>query len=129
MQASKRETKVEAGRCESCLGTGETPTDYGVVDCPDCGGSGVLPTRNVLVEWRVRDIERGLTHGRAVAAEDLRWLMAELRNARTALTEIIALAHDANDPDSIALKIRFAANRALGMYEVSRASRPDSDVT
>jgi hypothetical protein len=125
MQASTRGTKAEAGRCESCLGTGETPTDYGVVDCPDCGGSGVLPTRNVLVEWRVRDIERALTNERPISPEDLRWLMAELRNARSALTDIIALAHDANDPDSIALKIRFAANRALGMYEVTRAPRRD----
>ena len=31
----------------------------------------------------------------------------------------VRLTHDANDPDSIAVKIRFAANRALGIYEVS----------
>lgn len=101
------------------MGTGEAPTDYGVVDCPDCGGAGVLPTRGVLVEWRARDIERALNADRAVSAEDVRWLVAELRAARTSLTEIIALAHDANDPDSIAVKIRFAANRALGIYEVT----------
>jgi hypothetical protein len=129
MQTGTRESggeRAQSGRCESCLGTGETPTDYGVVDCPDCGGSGTLPTRNVLVEWRARDIERALTNDRPVASEDVRWMLAELRAARTALTEIIALAHDANDPDAIAVKIRFAANRALGMYEVTpAASKPD----
>jgi hypothetical protein len=37
-----------------------------------------------------------------------------------ALTEIIALAHDAQDPDHIANKIRFTANRALGIYAISK---------
>lgn len=104
--------------CMSCHGTGEAPTDYGVVDCPDCGGSGVLPTENVLVQWRSADIERALGAGRTPEAADVRWLLEELRRARKALTEVIALAHDANDPDAIAQKIRFAANRALGMYDV-----------
>lgn len=103
----------------SCQGTGEAPTDFGVVDCPDCGGSGVLPTSNVLVAWRSSDIERALGAGRAIGDADVKWLLSELHRARKALTEIIALAHDANDPDAIALKIRFAANRALGMYEIA----------
>lgn len=102
----------------SCHGTGEAPTDYGVVDCPDCGGSGVLPTANVLVQWRSADIERALGAGRNADAADVRWLLEELRRARKALTEVIALAHDATDPEGIAPKIRFSANRALGMYDV-----------
>jgi len=93
-----------------------------MVDCPDCGGAGFLPSRNVLVEWRARDIERALSRGRTAENEDVRWLLAELRAARRALTEIIALAHDAHDPDQIALKIRFAANSALGMYDVVPAN-------
>lgn len=104
--------------CNSCLGSGETPTDYGLVDCPDCGGSGVLPHRSVLVEWRARDIERALSKGAAITPEHARWLLAELRSARNALTEIIALAHDTEDPDAIGQKIRFTANRALGLYDV-----------
>lgn len=108
--------------CNSCLGSGETPTDYGLVDCPDCGGSGVLPPRSVLVEWRARDIERALAKGSAVTPEHARWLLAELRSARRALTEIIALAHDAEAPDAIGQKIRFTANRALGLYDVVPAS-------
>ncbi len=111
----------DSNRCSSCLGTGEAPTDYGVVDCPDCGGAGYLPTKNVLVEWRARDIERAVERGRSVESADVHWLITELRSARAALTEIIALAHDAQDSDDIALRIRFAANRALGVYESAAA--------
>lgn len=92
-----------------------------MVDCPDCGGAGYLPTKSVLVEWRARDIERAVERGRSAEPADVRWLLAELRNARAALTEIIALAHDAQDPDAIAVRIRFAANRALGTYDVESA--------
>jgi hypothetical protein len=81
-----------------------------------------LPSRGVLVEWRARDIERAMGLGASAGAADVRWLIAELRNARAALTEIIALAHDAQDPDLIAQKIRFTANRALGVYAVVPAS-------
>jgi hypothetical protein len=107
-------------QCMSCQGTGEAPTDFGVVDCPDCGGSGLLPTHDVLIEWRARDIERALGAGRPAQSKDVTWLIAELRAARMALTEIIALAHDAQDPDAIAQKIRFTANRALGLYSVAK---------
>jgi hypothetical protein len=72
-----------------------------------------------LVEWRARDIERALGAGRPAQSKDVSWLIAELRAARNALTEIIALAHDAQDPDHIANKIRFTANRALGIYAVA----------
>ena len=111
-------TATTSQACNSCLGSGETPTDYGLVDCPDCGGSGVLPHRSVLVEWRARDIERALQKGAAITPDHARWLLAELRAARSALTEIIALAHDTEGPDAVGQKIRFTANRALGLYEV-----------
>lgn len=106
--------------CSSCGGTGEVPTDFGPTDCPDCGGAGYLPSRAVLVEWRARDIERALSVGVEPAPGDVRWLLAELRAARHALTDVIALAHDIQDPDSIASRIRFAANRALGLYDVTK---------
>jgi hypothetical protein len=104
--------------CSSCGGTGEVPTDFGPTDCPDCGGAGYLPSRGTLVEWRARDIERALSVGVEPGASDVRWLLAELRTARHALTDVIALAHDIQDPDSIAGRIRFAANRALGLYDI-----------
>jgi hypothetical protein len=109
--------------CEGCLGSGEQPTDFGPVDCPECGGSGILPSRNVLVDWRSRDIERAVGEGKSASTEDVSWLLAELRSARAALTEIIALAHDAEDRDGIGVRIRFAANRALGLYQTSRERR------
>ena len=103
----------------SCHGTGEYPTESGVLDCPDCGGSGSLPSRKVLVEWRSGDIERKYTRSQETVATDVRWLLAELRAARGALNEIIALAHDVSDEDSIAFRIRSVANRALGLYAPS----------
>jgi len=106
-------------KCESCFGSGALPTDFGMVDCPDCGGAGSLPSKAVLVEWRTRDIERALIAGQPPAPVDVRWLIDELRLARSALTDVISLAHDATDPESIAVKIRFAANRALGLYATS----------
>jgi hypothetical protein len=115
-QTSSVQDKREALTCASCHGSGELPTDNGPVDCPDCGGAGDLPPRNVLVEWRARDIARALNAGSQPRVEDARWLIDELERARTALTEIIALAHDTHDPDEIALRIRFTANRALGLY-------------
>lgn len=106
--------------CRTCQGSGEFPTDSGLVDCPDCGGAGTLPPKNVLVEWRMRDIERAATRHGSIEAKDAQWLLTELRNARTALTEIIALAHDVSDEQGIPIRIRFAANKALGLYSVTK---------
>ena len=105
--------------------TGEIPTDFGPVDCPDCGGAGHLPSRAVLVEWRSRDLERGVTRGRTPSAADLTWLLAELRTARRALNEILALAHDLDEGNAIGTSIRFAANRALGVYESAPSPATD----
>jgi hypothetical protein len=110
--------------CQTCLGSGESATDFGAVDCADCGGAGFLPSRNVLVDWRARDIEQALARGRSAEAPDVHFLLSELRSARKALTEIVALAHDAQDPDLIAQRIRFAANRALGLYVASAPDDP-----
>ena len=104
-------------QCNSCLGTGEVGTEVGPVDCPDCGGAGCLPHPNVAVEWRVRDIERTSAAGSEAMATDMRWLIAELRRARTALTEIAALADDAGDSE-FAHRTRFVASRALALYPI-----------
>ncbi len=101
--------------CHSCGGAGDVPTDFGPVNCPDCGGAGYLPEKRVLTEWRSRDIERAVTSGIIPASVDVRWLLSELRNARKALTEVHALAHDCSDDDGIAMKIRVVASRALGL--------------
>ena len=98
-------------------------TEVGPVDCPDCGGSGALPHPAVMVEWRVRDIERRYAAAQEDGmAGDMRWLIAELRRARTALTEIAALADDAGDTE-LGRRLRFTANRALELYPVEDAER------
>ena len=102
------------GRCNSCSGSGEIGTEAGPLDCPDCGGSGSLPHPSVLVEWRMRDIERARAAERSAAASDIRWLIAELRRARTALTELVSLAEDAGDSET-ARRMRTTAARALGL--------------
>src|SRR5688572_33260685 len=104
-------------KCSTCLGSGDIGTEVGPVDCSDCGGSGVLPHPLVAVEWRVRDIERSHAAGRDAVAADVRWLIAELRRARTALTDIAALAEDAGDSE-VARRLRFTANRALELYPI-----------
>jgi hypothetical protein len=101
-------------RCNSCLGSGEIGTEAGPVDCPDCGGSGSLPHPSVLVEWRIRDIERARTAESGAAANDIRWLIAELRRVRTALTELVSLAEDAGDSET-ARRMRMTAGKALGL--------------
>jgi hypothetical protein len=106
--------------CASCHGTGEMVTESGPADCPDCGGAGFLPSSSVLVDWRASDIERAVAGGAHVEAADVRWLLAQVRIARTALTEIVALAHDVHDSDAIAMRIRVTANRALGAHEPER---------
>ena len=116
------ETAAQRQRqCSTCLGSGEIGTEVGPVDCPDCGGSGALPHPLVAVEWRVRDIERSHASGRDDVSADMRWLIAELRRARTALTEISALAEDAGDSD-IGKRLRFTANRALELYPIAETS-------
>jgi hypothetical protein len=105
------------GRCMSCAGAGELATENGPVDCPDCGGSGTLPTRAVLTDWRSRDLSRALARGQPLSTADATWLIDELRAARTALTEVIALAHDIRDDEQIALRIRMVASQAIGLYQ------------
>jgi hypothetical protein len=107
-------------KCGTCEGAGEVGTDYGVVDCPDCGGSGELPPEGVLVEWRLADIDRRVSSGKNVDVNDVPWLLSELRKARSALKEVVGLAHDAEDEQRIDQKIRFVANKALGLYRHQR---------
>jgi hypothetical protein len=109
-------------RCETCNGSGEYPTESGPIDCPDCGGAGNLPAKKSMIESRVNDIDRAYAGARNSVATDVRWLTTELRNARTALNEIVALAHDISDDNAIALRIRFIANRALGLYPLQSTS-------
>jgi hypothetical protein len=101
--------------CICCKGAGQVTTDVGPTVCPDCGGAGHLSEQRARVECRARDIERAVSAGIQPVRADVRWLLSELRMARKALNEVVALAHDAADPDGISLKIRIVAGRALGL--------------
>jgi hypothetical protein len=114
---------MSQNRCMSCGGSGELPTDYGLRDCPDCGGSGQLPSRAVLAQWRARDLQRRLATEATLPRQDALWLLAELNSARTALTSIIALAHDIRDDDQLALRIRMVASEAIGLYDSAPLER------
>lgn len=108
-------------KCLSCYGSGETSTDMGVSACPDCGGTGSLPPRDVLVEWRLRAVEKRYSQAQSEASSDVSWLAFELRHARDALLKIMGLAQD--DAGTSELKrIRFLANDALGVYEPTDAT-------
>ena len=107
--------------CGNCYGEGQVPTDAGPVACPDCGGAGVLPTNNVLVEWRAGAVERAHGAGQDQIAQDIRWLVFELHRSRLALTKMLALAEEMGE-DPAAQQLRFIANQALGLYPISDAT-------
>jgi hypothetical protein len=92
------------------------PTDHGPADCPDCGGAGLLPPAETLIEWRLREIERAHELRHDDTAKDVRWLAFELRRARDALTELLTLADELDHP--IRARMHSIANRAIGFYEI-----------
>jgi hypothetical protein len=115
-------SSVVGQSCGNCYGEGQVPTDDGPVPCPECGGAGVLPTKGVLVEWRAGEIERRHGNGDDQNAQDVRWLVFELRRARSALTKLLALAEEMGDeaPDDASRgQMRFIANEALGLYPIA----------
>jgi hypothetical protein len=118
--SNDRAQQATPEQCQTCIGSGEVGSEFGPASCPDCGGAGFLPSPHVLVEWRARDIELGSGTGTNAAARDVRWLLAELRRARDALNEINALANELDDEAGIATRIRFTANQALRLYDVTR---------
>ena len=105
-------------QCGNCYGEGQVSTDAGPVTCPDCGGAGVLPSSDVLVEWRAVEIERLHGTGPEQIAQDVRWLIFELRRARSALTKVLALATELGDEPPVQ-QLRFIANEAIGLYPVA----------
>lgn len=128
-------TSTDSGvaACLTCYGQGETATEWGVSACPDCGGSGALPPRDTLVEWRLRAIEKGYLPSDSSTAQDVAWLAFELRRARHALTQILALSQELGQESSsderLAVRLRFLANDALGLYAaVEQAPEPKKSV-
>jgi hypothetical protein len=83
----------------------------------------MLPHHDTLVEWRLREIERAHGSRDDDVAKDIKWLAFELRRSREALTELLALADEVDEP-SVLTRMRFIANRALGLYSVRASSTP-----
>ena len=106
--------------CATCYGQGEVVTDQGPLTCRDCMGHGKLAGRIELFEWRLREIERAFGSGTQEEPQAVRWLAFELRRAREALTEILALSEDLPDVQERA-RLRFVANDALKLYDVAPA--------
>jgi hypothetical protein len=118
----------DGDKCGTCYGEGRLPTDEGMVECPDCGGAGTLPPKETLIEWRLRQIESVHELRGDDTANDVRWLAFELRRARAALTELLSLAEELGDAGA-GPRIRFVANRALGLYEVKADDEKDAPKT
>ena len=84
----------------------------------------------------MRAIEKGYLPGDSATARDVAWLAFELRRARHALMQMLALSQelgqDSSADERLALRLRFLANDALGLYaavepsvEASNAMGPD----
>jgi len=117
---------VAGEKCRTCYGEGNVPTDEGPVTCPDCGGAGSLPHHDTLVEWRLREIERAHGSRGDEVAKDIRWMVFELRRSREALTDLLALTGELDD-SAILTRMRFIANRALGLYSVAPEAKGEAE--
>jgi hypothetical protein len=117
--------------CNSCYGQGVTATEHGPLTCSDCAGVGSLPSNMVRTEWRLRELERiysaadsGISSvDTGAAAQDLRWLVSEVRRARGALLQILAVTDDTDlVADPTLTRIKFLANEVLSIYPLTRSS-------
>jgi hypothetical protein len=86
----------------------------------------MLPHHDTLVEWRLREIERAHGSRDDEVAKDIKWLAFELRRSREALTELLALTEEVDEP-AVLTRMRFIANRALGLYSVTPTPTPKGD--
>ncbi len=111
-------------RCHTCHGQGAVPAEMGPMNCPDCGGSGVLPGRDVLVEWRIAEIERVHSGSSDEVAPHLRWLAFELRRARQTLVKVMTLTEELDADQALVQRMRFLINETLGLYEPAEAEAP-----
>lgn len=121
-------TSATPHRCQTCFGTGETSGIEGVVACPDCFGLGTLPSATVLVERRLRDLERQYASTGTQAALDVRWLVDEVRRSRHALVQILAASADGDagsEADrALSKKVMFLANDVLDYFPVEDGGAP-----
>jgi hypothetical protein len=111
-------------RCLTCYGAGETPTESGIVACPDCFGSGRPLSGGAKLEWRLRQIVQTHRGTGSEHAADVLWLVHELRKSREALIRILTRCQDAEETDAFAMEIRYRANEALALYDPTQEEPP-----
>ena len=109
--------------CLTCLGAGEISSERGIARCPDCDGTGKVGDIYLRTEHQIREIEMRASRLTGEAAQDLAWLVGELRRSRRALMNVLTAAQDAQASDELNARIRFVANEALKIYQVA----PQSD--
>jgi hypothetical protein len=102
--------------CATCHGEGVTGSEQGPLTCPDCAGRGELPSGLVRTEWRLRELERSHANQGGEQAQDMRWLVTEVRRAHHALLQILAASQDADGGDPCLTHIKFLANDVLSVY-------------
>lgn len=107
----------DAERCQTCQGEGVTANEFGPHDCPDCCGLGRLPSSSVLRERRLREIERAHATGDE-RGQAVHWLVAEVRKANHVLLQIMAAAMESREADPVNARVRYLANKALGLYPI-----------
>jgi hypothetical protein len=102
--------------CVTCNGEGVTGSESGPLTCSDCAGAGRLPSGLVRTEWRLRELERIYATAAGESAQDMRWLVSEVRRAHHSLLQILAAAQDMDDEHPTLSRIKFLANDVLSVY-------------
>src|SRR5690606_10590851 len=101
--------KIEEGTCLTCLGTGEVSSERGLARCDDCDGSGKIGTTFDRNEQRMRQIEAKVSRLGGETEQDVRWLIGELRRARSSLLSIMSLAQEGGLDEESLKRVRFFA--------------------
>lgn len=102
--------------CLTCLGAGEVSSERGIAGCPDCNATGKIGDVYLTNEVRIRELEKRANALDGEAAQDLTWLITQLRACRAALLKVMTAAQDGTDGSDLFRRIQFEANEALGVY-------------
>jgi len=114
-------TGTAAGEtCGTCYGEGSIASESGPLACADCAGEGVLPSGLVRTEWRLRELESIYATMTGEQAQDIGWLIGEVRRAHHVLLQILAVSQDAENEAVSLTRIKFLANDVLSVYPATR---------
>ncbi len=111
--------------CLTCLGAGEISSERGPARCPDCEGTGQVGDHYLRTEKQLREVEGRSERLSGDVAQDVSWLIDELRLTRQALIQVLSAAQESQEGDDLLARIRFLANAALGVYKVRAVESED----